>query len=90
MYEDRIYSRDNNMRISLLVAFVAVILASCVGTAIGVCSGFLGGLADQLIMRFTDAWLSIPAMVTESGGRRTARRGRQTARTGAVSITIAG
>jgi peptide/nickel transport system permease protein len=50
-------------RISLLVAFVAVILASCVGTAIGVCSGFLGGLADQLIMRFTDAWLSIPAIM---------------------------
>ena len=50
-------------RISLMVAFVAVILASVIGTAIGVCSGFLGGWVDQIIMRFTDAWLSIPAIM---------------------------
>jgi len=50
-------------RISLFVSFSAVILALCFGTAVGVCSGFLGGLFDQLIMRFTDAWLSIPAIM---------------------------
>ncbi len=50
-------------RISLLVAFTAVIFAAFLGTAAGVCAGFLGGWVDQLIMRFTDAWLSIPTVM---------------------------
>ena len=50
-------------RVSLLVAFSAVILAACIGTAIGIYAGFFGGWKDQLIMRFTDAWLSIPAIM---------------------------
>jgi peptide/nickel transport system permease protein len=50
-------------RVSLLVAFTAVIFAACVGTAAGVSAGFFGGWADQLIMRFTDAWLSIPTVM---------------------------
>ena len=50
-------------RVSLLVAFSAVIFASCVGTIAGVCAGFFGGWVDQVIMRFTDAWLSIPTVM---------------------------
>lgn len=50
-------------RVSLIVSFVAVILASCVGTAAGLCAGFFGGWVDQLIMRFTDAWYSIPLVM---------------------------
>jgi len=50
-------------RISLLVAFSAVIFAVCLGTALGVLAGFFGGWVDQVIMRFTDAWLSIPIVM---------------------------
>jgi len=50
-------------RISLLVAFSAVIFAACVGTMAGVVAGFFGGWVDQVIMRLTDAWLSIPLVM---------------------------
>jgi peptide/nickel transport system permease protein len=50
-------------RISLLVAFTAVIFAACLGTAAGISAGFFGGWVDQVIMRFTDAWLSIPTVM---------------------------
>jgi len=50
-------------RISLLVAFSAVIFALCIGTAAGILSGYFGGWVDQIIMRFTDAWLSIPLIM---------------------------
>ncbi len=50
-------------RVSLLVAFAAVFMAALLGTAIGVCAGFFGGWIDQVVMRFTDAWLSIPTIM---------------------------
>ncbi len=50
-------------RISLVVAFAAVIIAGCIGTILGVIAGFFGGWVDQVIMRFTDAWLSIPTVM---------------------------
>ena len=50
-------------RISLLVAFTAVIFASCLGTTAGILAGFFGGWVDQVIMRFVDAWLSIPTVM---------------------------
>jgi len=50
-------------RVSLSVAFVAVILAACIGTIAGVSAGFFGGWIDQIIMRFVDAWLSIPTVM---------------------------
>ena len=50
-------------RITLLVSFGAVIFAGFLGTAAGVVAGFFGGWVDQVIMRFTDAWLSIPVVM---------------------------
>jgi peptide/nickel transport system permease protein len=50
-------------RVSLLVAFSAVIIAGCIGTFLGLLAGFFGGWVDQVIMRFTDAWLSIPTVM---------------------------
>ncbi len=50
-------------RVSLLVAFSAVIIAGCIGTFLGLMAGFFGGWVDQVIMRFTDAWLSIPTVM---------------------------
>src|SRR3972149_4471633 len=50
-------------RVSLLVAFSAVIIAGGIGTFLGLIAGFFGGWVDQVIMRFTDAWLSIPIVM---------------------------
>jgi peptide/nickel transport system permease protein len=50
-------------RVSLLVAFAAVILSAVLGTVVGIVTGFLGGWVDQLVMRFLDAWLSFPPII---------------------------
>jgi peptide/nickel transport system permease protein len=49
-------------RVSIVVAFTAVLFAGVVGTGLGILSGYLGGWVDQVIMRVTDAWLAIPAL----------------------------
>ena len=49
-------------RVSLVVGFTAVIFAGCLGTLLGIISGYLGGWVDQVIMRITDAWLAIPGL----------------------------
>ncbi len=50
-------------RISLLVGLSAVVFAAFLGTAAGLLAGFFGGWVDQVIMRLTDAWLSIPVVM---------------------------
>ena len=50
-------------RVSLMVAFAAVFLSAFIGTIVGVISGYFGGWVDMVIMRFTDAWLSIPSIM---------------------------
>ena len=50
-------------RVSMIVGFTAVIFAGILGTALGIVSGYLGGWVDQVIMRLTDAWLALPALV---------------------------
>src|SRR3981189_3493842 len=49
--------------ISMTVGFTAVIFAGVVGTTLGILAGYLGGWVDQVIMRVTDAWLALPALV---------------------------
>ena len=49
-------------RVSIVVGFTAVIFAGVVGTVLGILAGYLGGWADQVIMRITDAWLALPAL----------------------------
>jgi peptide/nickel transport system permease protein len=50
-------------RISLVVAFVAVALAMLVGTFIGIVSGYIGGLFDQLTMGVLDVKLAFPTLL---------------------------
>jgi len=50
-------------RVSLIVGVTGTIVAGSIGTALGVLAGYLGGWADQVIMRLTDAWLALPALV---------------------------
>ncbi len=49
-------------RISLSVGFVAMIIAVSLGTVMGAVSGFFGGKTDQLAMRVTDLFLSLPVL----------------------------
>jgi len=48
--------------VSIVVGFLAVIVAGAIGTTLGILSGYLGGWVDQVIMRLTDTWLALPAL----------------------------
>jgi peptide/nickel transport system permease protein len=50
-------------QISLLIGFLAVIVEVGFGTAIGAIAGFYGGWIDAVLMRITEAMLSIPALL---------------------------
>ena len=50
-------------RVSLIVGLTGTLVAGGIGSAMGVMSGYLGGWVDQVIMRVTDAWLALPALV---------------------------
>jgi peptide/nickel transport system permease protein len=50
-------------RISLLVALLGTLVAGTIGTMLGVIAGYLGRWWDQIIMRVTDAWLTLPSLV---------------------------
>lgn len=49
-------------QISLLVGLLAVILSVSAGTLIGGIAAYYGGWVDALLMRFTEAMLSIPSL----------------------------
>ena len=49
-------------RISLLVGFVAVGIATLTGTLLGAVAGYYGGRIDWLIMRFVDIMLCFPTI----------------------------
>ena len=50
-------------RISLLVGLAVLGLGGTAGTLIGMIAGYFGGAVDTVIMRFTDAHMSIPPMI---------------------------
>jgi len=50
-------------RISLTLAVVVLALAMGIGIPLGLCAGYYGGKVEQIIMRITDVFNSIPAMV---------------------------
>ena len=50
-------------RVSLFVGLMGTLVAGGIGTALGILSGYVGGWVDQIIMRVTDAWLALPAIV---------------------------
>jgi len=49
-------------RVSMVVGITAVLVAGGIGTLLGILSGYLGGWADQVVMRVTDTWLALPAL----------------------------
>jgi peptide/nickel transport system permease protein len=50
-------------RVSLLVGFVAVMIAMTIGSALGVLAGYVGGVLDRLIMGLVDVLLSFPTLL---------------------------
>ena len=50
-------------RISLIVALTGTLFAGAIGTALGVLAGYMGRWWDEIIMRITDAWLTLPSLV---------------------------
>jgi peptide/nickel transport system permease protein len=50
-------------RVSLIVGLMGTLVAGGIGTAMGILAGYVGGWVDQVIMRVTDAWLALPAIV---------------------------
>ena len=61
--------RDNltraifGLRVSLLLAFVVLLIAVPVGTVLGMLAGYFGGWTEIVIMRLTDIALAIPPLV---------------------------
>ncbi|MFX1264947.1 MAG: ABC transporter permease subunit [Promethearchaeota archaeon] len=51
------------VRITLVIGFVATVITMSIGTLTGLISGYYGGLADSLLMRLTDIFFVIPALV---------------------------
>jgi peptide/nickel transport system permease protein len=47
-------------RVSLLVGFLASVIAGVLGTLVGLVSGFYGGWRDEVLMRVNDILLSLP------------------------------
>lgn len=63
------YGRDvlsrliHGARVSLFVGFAAILIAMVVGTTIGVISGYVGGMFDQLVMGVLDVMLAFPTLL---------------------------
>jgi peptide/nickel transport system permease protein len=50
-------------RISLLIGFIAMGLASTIGVSVGAVAGYAGGWLDRVLMWFVDLLLSLPKLV---------------------------
>ncbi|WP_458095493.1 ABC transporter permease [Roseomonas sp. WA12] len=50
-------------RVSLLVGVVATAVSILFGVALGAAAGYLGGVVDDLVMRFTEFFQTIPSFV---------------------------
>lgn len=49
-------------RISLTVGIAAMVVAISIGTMIGAIAGYYGGIIDNILMRLTDIFLSLPQL----------------------------
>ena len=47
-------------RISLLVGILATVISTVIGVVLGLIAGYFGGVADMILMRFTDMVISFP------------------------------
>jgi peptide/nickel transport system permease protein len=54
-------------RISMQAGVFSIVLAMAIGVPIGLVAGYYRGALDQVIMRFTDAWLAFPFLILAIG-----------------------
>jgi peptide/nickel transport system permease protein len=54
-------------RTTLYIIMLVTIIVAPIGLLIGVCAGYLGGWADEVLMRVTDIFLSLPGLVLALG-----------------------
>ena len=54
-------------RVALLVGVLTVLVSAAVGTAVGAFSGYLGGAADEALMRVVDVLMSFPGVLLAIG-----------------------
>ena len=50
-------------RVSLTIAIIAVTCSAIIGTVVGLVAGYFGGWVDLVLMRITDIFLGVPAIV---------------------------
>ena len=50
-------------RISLVVGFLAILIAMVIGSTIGIVAGYVGGRFDQIVMGLLDVMLSFPTLL---------------------------
>ncbi len=50
-------------RISLPAGLLVVTSAMIIGTAFGAVAGYIGGLSDELLMRFTEVFMAFPIII---------------------------
>lgn len=50
-------------RISLQVGVTVLIVATSIGVTLGALAGYLGGRLDELVMRVTDVFLTVPGLI---------------------------
>jgi peptide/nickel transport system permease protein len=50
-------------RVSLQIGLVITVIAALVGVPLGIVAGYVGGALGELVMRVTDVFLSVPALI---------------------------
>ena len=50
-------------RVSLQIGLIITLVAALIGVPLGIVAGYLGGTVGELIMRVTDVFLSVPALL---------------------------
>lgn len=50
-------------RVSLRIGFTVVVSGLVIGTVLGAVAGYFGGVVDEVLMRVTDVFLSIPGLI---------------------------
>jgi len=59
IYYGIIYGAHVSMRIAIFVVGIALLI----GLALGSISGYFGGIVDEIVMRITDVFLSVPGLI---------------------------
>lgn len=50
-------------RVSVIIALISVSLSATIGTFVGLCAGYFGGVFDMIVMRIVDIVLGFPVII---------------------------